>query len=150
MVSEARGKLPCDFAVYDSNGRLSTYVEAKRRFKTTEAWAREWRATTMASMTGPLGASVVLVTPDRVYVWRPRADESTHPDWTFESRGWFAPYFARLQIVAEDVDPRVFEEIVLLWLHDIVSGAFPRHGDVENEGKLLEVFRGGEVVQVAA
>src|SRR5712671_5844708 len=116
MSPASQGRFRYDFAVYDSQGRLSVLVEAKRRFGTDPSWAREWHASTVKRMNRPVEASVVLFAADRVYVWRPGADEAAQPDSTFEAGPWLAPYFTRLKIPANEVDPRVFEAIVGLWL----------------------------------
>lgn len=151
MVSESRGRFPYDFAVYDSHGRLSALVEAKRRFGTTPSWAREWHATVMDRTDRFIDANVVLVAPDRVYVWRPHADESAPPDLIFEAGPWLAPYFARLKIPVHEVAPHVFEQIVGLWLRDIVQGERSDASTTANASALLDRLRGGEVVeQVAA
>ncbi|HEU4728755.1 MAG TPA: hypothetical protein VFT22_12715 [Kofleriaceae bacterium] len=150
MVSASPHKYRYDFVVYDRQGRAVAVVEAKRRFKSDTSWARAWHAST-APRSGPLAdASVVLVSPDRVYVWRPGTDETAGPDWTFEAGPWFAPYFARLRISPHDVDPRVFEQIVGLWLQDVVLGALPDAGHVGSVRAVLGALLGGEVVQPAA
>jgi hypothetical protein len=101
-------------------------------------------------MNRPVEASVVLFAPDRVYIWRPGADEASQPDSTFEAGPWLAPYFTRLKIPANEVDPRVFEEIVGLWLQDVVLGELPDGRDAGSAAPLLDALRGGEVVQQVA
>lgn len=96
----------------------------------------------------PSEANVVLVVPDRVYAWRPGASESANPDWTFESA--LAPYFSRLKIPVEEVAAHTFEEIVGLWLQDVVGGEITQEGDVGIAEPLLDALRGGEVVRDAA
>ena len=135
--------------MYDREGRLSALVEAKRRFRTDLSWAREWHASTVRRMNRPAEVSVVLFAPDRVYVWRPGADEAAQPDATYEAGPWLAPYFIRLKISANEVDPRVFEEIVGLWLQDAALGELPESSDLTSAGSLLDTLRGGEVVQQA-
>ena len=134
-----------DFAVYDRQGRAVAVVEAKRRLKIDAAWAREWYASTAARMQLPREATVVLVSPDRVYAWRPGAEEAAEPDWTFEASPWFAPYFARLKIAPSEVDPRVFEEIVGLWLQDVVLGELPETSRAGGARSVLGALHGGEV-----
>ncbi len=150
MSAESHKKLPYDFVVCDSRGRLFALVEAKRRLVTNPIWARDWHETVVKHMTRPTDANVVLFALDHVYVWRPGATESASPDWTYEVGPWLAPYFARLRIAAKDVDPRVFEQIVGLWLQDVVRGAPPVSGDHGTAEPLVDGLRGGEVVQQAA
>lgn len=151
MVSRSRGRLPYDFAVYDSHGQLFALVEAKRRFGTTPSWAREWHEIVMDRTDQLVDANVVLVTPDRVYVWRPGVDEFAAPDSSFDAGPWLAPYFTRLKIPVHEVDPYVFEQIVGIWLRDITEGKLTDSGTAENASTLLDGLRGGEVVeQIAA
>ncbi|HET7500619.1 MAG TPA: hypothetical protein VFK02_06430 [Kofleriaceae bacterium] len=150
MVLSSSHKYRFDFVVYDRQGRALAVVEAKRRFRSDNSWARAWYASTAPRM-GPLAdVSVVLVSPDRVYVWRPGGNEAAEPDWTFDAAPWFAPYFARLKISPGEVDPRVFEQIVGLWLQDVVLGALPDAGHAGSARAVLGALLGGEVVQPAA
>jgi hypothetical protein len=136
--------------VYDSQGQLVVLVEAKRRFGTTPAWAREWHEIMMERADRPINATVVLVVPDRAYVWRPGADNSAAPDVSFEAGPWFEPYFTRLQIPVREVAPHVFEQIVGLWLRDVVEGEPPRSDTPERASALFSGLRGGEVVEQMA
>ena len=150
MIPASRGGFRYDFAVYDGQGRLSAVVEAKRRFGTDASWAREWHASTVKRMNRPVEASVVLVAADHVYAWRPGAGESANPDWTFESGSWLAPYFERLKIPLHEVAPHIFDEIVGLWLQDVVQGELPDGSNIGGAEDLLAALRGGEVVQQVA
>lgn len=150
MATRSPGKFPCDFAVYDSYGQLIALVEAKRRFGTTPSWAREWHEIVMDQVDRSLQANVLLVAPDRIYVWRPGADKSAPPDWTFDAGPWFEPYFTRLKIPAHEVAPHVFEQIVGLWLRDVADGKLPGGDTAENASNLFSGVRGGEVVEQMA
>lgn len=150
MAPRSPGRLPCDFAVYDGHGQLLALVETKRRFGTTLSWAREWHEIVMERVDRPINATVVLVVPDRVYVWHQGADKSAFPDRSFEAGPWFEPYFTRLKIPAHEVAPHVFEQIVGLWLRDIVEGEQPRDDTAGRASDLFSELRGGEVVEQMA
>ncbi|AUX21205.1 uncharacterized protein SOCEGT47_016840 [Sorangium cellulosum] len=150
MRSAPRGSFRYDFAVYDGQGRLSALLEAKRRFGTDSSWARSWHAMAAGGKEPPADVNVVLVTPDRIYAWRPGAGAAANPDWILDAVSWFEPYFQRLQIPAAEVDPHVFEAIVGLWLHDVVQGDMPADSDTQRAQGLLEALRGGEVVSRVA
>jgi hypothetical protein len=150
MNPRSRGRFWYDFSVYDSRGRLAAVVEAKREFGTDPSWAREWHESVAEHMEPPADANVVLFMPDRVYVWRPGADKSANPDWTFDAGPWLAPYFSRLKIPVRGVDRDVFEKIVELWLQDVVQGNLPDGSNVRGAEDLLDTLRGGEVVQLAS
>lgn len=98
----------------------------------------------------PINATVVLVVPDRVFVWRPGAHKSAPPDRSFDAGPWFEPYFTRLKIPAREVAPHVFEQIVGLWLRDGVEGEQPGSDSSEGEHDLFSGLRGGEVVEQMA
>jgi hypothetical protein len=133
--------------VYDSYGQLLALVEARRRFGTTPSWAREWHEVVMEPADRPINATVWLVAPDRVHVWRPGADKSAPPDWTFEAEPWLDPYFTRLKIPPHEVAPHVFAQIVGLWLRDVSDGALPHDATAEPAMALLSGLRGGDVVE---
>ncbi|MEO5731929.1 MAG: hypothetical protein ABI134_17280, partial [Byssovorax sp.] len=145
-----RGGVRYDFAVYDSQGRLSALVDAMRRFGRDSSWAVAWHAMAMERMDQPANANVVVIMPDRIYAWRPGAGASAAPDWTLDAGPLLAPYFARLKIPVAEVHPHVFEEIVASWLRDAVQGEMSDGSIVEGAEGLLDALRGGEVVQQVA
>lgn len=149
MQPAPNARLQYDFSVYDNHGRLAALVEVKRRFGTDSSWARAWHASIVERTGGPIDASIVLFTGDRIYVWRPGSNGGAAPDWVFEARRWLAPYVDQLRIPIGEVTPYVFEEVVGMWLRDAVLGKLPDGTEVEAEA-LLDAFRGGEVVQQAA
>lgn len=150
MLPRAPGRFLYDFAVYDSHGRLFALVEAKRRFGTTSSWAREWHSTAADRSGQSVDANIVLVAPDRVYVWRHGADNSAAPDLVLDAEPWLAPYFARLKIPVHEVDPRVFEQIVGLWLRDVAEEKPTNDSPAGTANALLAGLRGGEIVEQAA
>lgn len=139
-------KLRYDFAVYDDHGGLSAVLEVKRRFRTTSSWAQAWHETLVENMEQPPGASVVLITPERIYAWRPGAGPTSRPDWELDAAPWFAPYFNRLKISVAEVHPHVFEQIVGMWLRDVAQRELPEGVDSE-ESDLFKLLRGGRVVE---
>jgi hypothetical protein len=144
MGNGSRVRFRYDFAVYDDHGRLSAVLEAKRRFGTSSSSARAWHSTLIENMDQPADATVVLITPEHIYGWRPGAGAAAEPDWTLDAAPLLAPYFARLKIPVGEVHPHVFEQIVGMWLRDVVQGVLP---DVAGAGGgLLDVLRGGQVV----
>jgi hypothetical protein len=150
MNATSRGRFPYDFAIYDAAGRLAALLEAKRRFGRDASWARAWHEAVVESTDRPADANVVLITPDRIYAWRRGAAASANPDWTLDAAPLLAPYFARLKIPVAEVHPHVFDEIVGLWLRDVVRGDLPEGGDAVEAQGLLDALRGGEVVQQVA
>lgn len=147
MGRSSRERFRYDFAVYDDHGRLSAVLEAKRRFGTDSSWARAWHKTLVENMDQPAGASVVLITPERIYAWRSGAGAAAEPDWVLDAVPWFAPYFTRLKIPVAEVHPHVFEQIVGMWLRDVVQRELPVGPDAGGGEGLLDILRGGQVVE---
>jgi hypothetical protein len=147
MGNGSRVRSRYDFAVYDDHGRLSAVLEAKRRFGTDTPWARAWHESLVENMDQPAGASVVMITPERIYAWRPGASAAAEPDWVLDAVPRLAPYFTRLKIPVGEVHPHVFEQIVGMWLRDVVQRALPEGADAGGDGGLLDVLRGGQVVE---
>jgi hypothetical protein len=140
-----------DFAVYDRTGQIAVLLEAKRKGGTDAAWASEWHAMVVDRMTGPTDARIVLVALDHVYAWRPHAEASAPPDWIGDAQAILGPYFSRLRIEPNTIDPGVFEEIVGLWLRDLVMGRMPEEAVVGDVQDVINAIRDGEIVeQVAA
>lgn len=133
-----------DFAVYDAQGQLVALLEAKRRFHTDIDWAKAWYEMLQDRLGRPVNTPVWMITPDRLYTWPPQADRSAAPR-VLDAAPLLEPYFKRLQIPADSVDPRVFEAIVGLWLRDVAEDEPPpTHGNLDKE--LLDALRGSEVI----
>ncbi len=147
MSSGSHGRFRYDFTVYDDHGHLSAVLEAKRRFGTDSSWARAWHETLVENMDQPAGASVALITPERIYAWRPGASAAAEPDWVLDAAPRLAPYFTRLKIPVGEVHPHVFAQIVGMWLRDVVQRELPGRVDAKGEEGLLDILRGGQVVE---
>ena len=145
MVSRVR--LPVDFVIYDEQGNRSVLLEAKRRFGLDRAWAMAWHQMLCASLGAPPAASVVFVAPDRIYAWKQGATPAAPPDWEFDAKPWLEPYFARLKLDAQAVDGWGFEQVVGLWLRDLVEAGVQ---DGSAPGEMFHALRGGQVVQQEA
>src|SRR5688500_11759010 len=125
MKPRSQSAFRYDFAVYDRAGHVAVLLEAKRKVDTDPSWASEWHAMVVDRMAGPTDAKIVLVALDRLYGWRPHANAAAPPDWTADAREMFRPYFDRLRIEPTAIEPRLFEEIVGLWLRDVAQGKTP-------------------------
>ncbi|MEP7122841.1 MAG: hypothetical protein ABJE95_18085 [Byssovorax sp.] len=143
----SRTKFRYDFAVYDNYGRLSAVLEAKRRFGTKTSWAQAWHEALVENMDQPADASVVLVAPERIYAWRPGAGAAAEPDWVLDAEPWLRPYFSRLKIPVAEVHPHIFEQVVGMWLRDVARRGLPEGVDAGSGGGLLDILRGGQVVE---
>lgn len=151
MTPRSPGAFRYDFAVYDRAGHVAVLLEAKRRDATDPSWASEWHSMVVDRMAGPNEAPIVLIALDRLYGWRPGAEASAPPDWTVDARELLKPYFDRLRIEPTAIEPRLFEEIVGLWLRDVAEGKMNDEALVGDAHDVITAIRDGEVVeQVAA
>jgi hypothetical protein len=148
MSKSSRLRFRYDFVVYDDRGHLAAVLEAKRRFGTDSSWARAWHQTLIENMDQPAGANVALITPEFIYAWRPEAGASAEPDWVLDAAPQLGPYFTRLRIPVAEVHPHVFEQIVGMWLGDVVRRESPDAAGTA--GGLLDLLRGGRVVEQEA
>jgi hypothetical protein len=150
MNKSSHLKFKYDFVIYDDRGHLAAVLEAKRRFGTDPQWARAWHQTLVENKDQPAGVSVALVTPELIYAWRPEAGASAAPDWVLDAAPQLGPYFTRLRIPVGEVHPHVFEQIVGMWLRDVVQREPPDAADTAGGGGLLDLLRGGHVVEQEA
>lgn len=151
MTPRSPGAFQYDFAVFDRTGRVAVLLEAKRRDATDPSWASEWHSMMVDRMAVPSEAQVVLIALDRLYGWRPGAGASAPPDWTADARELLKPYFDRLRIEPTAIEPRLFEEVVGLWLRDVAEGKMNDEALVGDAHDVITAIRDGEVVeQVAA
>ncbi|HEY5959741.1 MAG TPA: hypothetical protein VIV60_24475 [Polyangiaceae bacterium] len=139
-----------DFAVYDRSGHVTVLLEAKRKVATDPSWAREWHSMIVERTAVPNEAQIVLVALDRLYGWRPGAGASAPPDWTVDAREMLRPYFERLHIEPTRIEPRLFEEVVGLWLRDVAQGRIGEEAIVSGARDVISAIREGEIVERAA
>jgi hypothetical protein len=109
-----------DFVAYDQNGRRTLLVEVKRR-PVDKEWATEYRRNLMRG--GLLGGSelFLLAGPDRLFLWAPTAPPDAPPTYELDARVLFAPYFQRVGVQPEQIQPMAFEMLVLLWLQELAN-----------------------------
>ena len=117
-----------DLALYDREGRLGAVAEVKNRLGTSPSWAAQTRRNILAH--GALGRSdfFLLITPDRIYVWKDVGDEPIEvpPSYEGESQPLFARYFAGAGIAPGKATGQAFQMLVAAWLGDLT-----RHPDAE-------------------
>ena len=111
-----------DFVVRNAAGDLVLAVEAKAKLGTDAAWAQEMRSRITSRSPIARSMALLLVTPDRMYVWRAEAASDTAPVM-LDSSILLATHFARVGVQSgRPVDAQVFEEIVHWWLQDLATG----------------------------
>ena len=110
-----------DFTLYSPGGRLAAVAEVKKKFRTSEQWATKLRQNLLAYESLSGADFFLLVTPDRLYVWKKKgkALKAVRPDFVVNAKTIFAPYFERAGINPDEVSGYAFELIVESWLTDL-------------------------------
>lgn len=149
---------PADIALFDSRGQLRTLVEIKRKLGTSRDWAAKLRRNLLAH--GSFGSVefFLIVTPDRVYVWKDSGGEpaAIEPTYEIDARPLLEPYASRAGLDIESVSGPAFELIVASWLADVTrsaSAAEKAEGEenwLEDSGFLGAVRNGRVEYEVAA
>ncbi len=109
-----------DLVLTGPAGDVVAVVEVKARRGTDVEWARQL-STHLFQDTPRDRVFTVLVTPDRMYLWRPGHPPATDPE-TIDLSQALEPYFGRARVDREGVGPRAFELLVANWLMDAALG----------------------------
>ena len=111
-----------DLALYDRGGRLTAVAEIKSRFGTSRKWAAQTRRNILAHGASCNADYFLLVTPDRLYLWKDAGTDPVQIPPTFEAdtQSEFAPYFERAGLDPRDISGHAFELLVFAWLGDVI------------------------------
>lgn len=139
-----------DLLVYDRNGRLTATAEVKNKRATSRLWAAQFLRNMLAHGSLQPADYFLLVTPDRVYLWKDVGTEPmpVEPDYEVDAESIFKPYLSKAGIHANDISGRAFELVVVAWLSDLTrSGGVPKEAPDEQawqvESGLLGALRDG-------
>jgi len=67
--------------------------------------------------------SFLFVVPDRLFLWAASAAPDAPPTHEIDARPLFAPYFERIGVKPEQIQPVAFEMLVSLWLQELANSA---------------------------
>jgi hypothetical protein len=111
-----------DFALYDRNGRLIAVAEVKNKSGTSREWAAKLRRNILAHGGFHRADFFLLVTPDKLYLWKGASAEPAvgQPAFEVDAQPIFKPYFERAGVNPADGSGRAFELIVAAWLGDLI------------------------------
>ena len=129
-----------DLALYDPGGRLVALAEIKNKRGTS----REWAAQTRRNILAHGGISDVdfflLITPDRLYLWKNAGTDPTQipPTHEADAEAIFAPYFSSAGVEPRSVGGQAFELIVAVWLGDVMRSTVSTEGHVEDRNWLAQ------------
>jgi hypothetical protein len=111
-----------DLALYSSHGQLTAIVEIKSKMGTSRDWAAKTRRNILAH--GDIGGAdfFLLVTPDRLYMWKHAgtAPVPLTPTHEADTTTELAPYFESVGLNPEEVSGHAFELVVGAWLGDVM------------------------------
>jgi hypothetical protein len=143
-----------DFILYDRHGRLAAVIEANATRGTSSRWAAEFRRNLLAYDAFRYAPFFLLVTPDRLYLWKENLKSAEPPslippDHELDADPFFRPFLSR--VGREDVSRASFGLIVMSWLGDLILQlpGIPWQSELEESG-LLQAVKDGRIVYPAA
>ena len=129
-----------DLALYSSHGRLAAIVEVKSKVGTSSEWAAQTRRNMLAHGDFGVAAFFLLVTPDRLYLWKDAGTDPVPVSPTYEAdmTTEFAPYFQSVDVRPEEVSGHAFELVVGAWLGDVMRSARRTGEDTDTLRRLID------------
>ena len=111
-----------DLALYDRDGQLIAVVEVKNKQGTSREWAAKFRRNMLVHGGYYKADFFLLVTPDRLYIWKNAGTTPTlvEPTYELDAQPLFAPYFERAGVNPSDISGQAFELVVAAWLGDLI------------------------------
>jgi len=141
-----------DIILFDREGRRLLVAEVKNKRDTTPKWAAELRRNLLAHEGFRHAEFFLVLTPDRLYLWRgkPADPEPVPPDFVTEGGPLFRPYLERSGLDLDHLSSPVFELMATFWLSDLVhsrreSETLGRDEAWLVQSGLLEAVRNGKL-----
>ena len=114
-----------DLTLYNRDGQLIAVVEVKNKLGTSALWAAQLRSNILAHGGFQNVPYFLLITPDRIYLWKDAGTDPVTISPTCEkaAQDIFSPYFDKSAIEPSEVSGAAFELIVAAWLENLVRAA---------------------------
>ena len=114
-----------DLALYNRDGQLIAVAEVKNKLGTSALWAAQLRRNILAHGSFQNAPYFLLMTPDRIYLWKDAGTDpiSVSPTYEKSAQDIFSPYFDKSAIEPNEVSSVAFELIVAAWLESLVRTA---------------------------
>jgi len=127
-----------DLTLYDSSGRLTAAAEIKNKLGTTSEWAAKTRRNLLAHSGICSADFFLLITPDRLYVWKNAGADSieTPPTYEADAKPLFAPYLERAGLGPHLESSHAFELVVSTWLGDVIRSSELAETNSDNDNWL--------------
>ena len=145
-----------DFVLYDRYGRLAAVIEIKAKRGTSSRWAAEFRRNLLAYEAFRYAPLFLLVTPDRLYLWKSGVPKDADvapvsPDYAIDAKPLFERYLQGAGVRLEEISGPAFELIVMSWLEDLIHQwpEAPRNVQLAGSG-LDEAAKNGRIAYPAA
>ena len=111
-----------DLETYSRDNQLVLVVEVKSILDKPPEWAARLRRNILAHGTFPNAPYLLMVFPDRFYLWA--RTETNHepiePTYVIDARPILQPYFDQAGITADRVSGQSLEIIVTSWLNEVI------------------------------
>ncbi|MBD2095450.1 hypothetical protein H6F90_09795 [Trichocoleus sp. FACHB-591] len=116
-----------DLSVANRNGQLALVVEVKRKINASAEWAAKLRRNILAHGTFPKAPYVLMVFPDRFYLWADTEGylDQSEPTYTIDAHPILQPYFEQAGVTADQISGQSLELIVAAWLGEIMHSEKP-------------------------
>lgn len=129
-----------DLALYDRDDRLIAVAEVKTKLGTSREWAAQLRRNILAHGGFRAADFFLVVTPDRLYVWKGAGNEPAivPPTYEMDTRPILEPYFEGTSVDADSISGPAFELVVGAWLSDLIRSETEPEKLSKEEGQLAE------------
>lgn len=106
-----------DLAILDRSGQIAAVAEIKRQLGTSRDWAAQLRRNLLAHEIRCVADYFLLITPDRLYLWKDagKNPERVPPTHEADMQPEFARYFEGAGIDPDDISQAAFELLVGAW-----------------------------------
>jgi len=110
-----------DLVLYQPNGLPIAAVDIRAKLGTTPEWAAKLRRNLLAHGGAVPALYFLVVTPDRVYLWKGSGTEPAElpPTHVVDAGPVFQPYFAAAKLDPSSVRGPSFELVVDTWLAEL-------------------------------
>ncbi|OJH36061.1 hypothetical protein [Cystobacter ferrugineus] len=121
-------------------------IEAKRRLRTDGSWAAQILGNLLAHGQPPPADLLAIIVPDRLYIWRSSDPPHAPPAYEIDTRPLLAPYFERIGVRPEQIQPMAFEALVSWWLNDLARGDVAPVTQELSKSGLLDAVSGAQII----
>jgi hypothetical protein len=140
-----------DFVVYGQDGQLAAVIEATQKSGADAAWVTGWYHNYTERQRSPAPPFILLITPDKLYVWKRQGGESSpDPTAVADASRLFSPYLRRSNLDPAEIFRQTFKFVVGAWLADFLGHLWQPETPDEISALigtgLLETVENGRVV----